>query len=80
MIEYKVKVYEDGYKAWYLNGKRHREDGAACEDADGYKRWYLNGEELTEEEFNNRTKTKELTIKELEAELEEDIRLLKVEE
>ncbi len=69
MIEYKVKVYEDGYKAWYLNGKRHREDGAACEDADGYKRWYLNGEELTEQEFNNRTQVQELTIEQIEKEL-----------
>ena len=44
MIEYKVKVYADGNKAWYLNGKRHREDGPAIEWADGDKSWYLNGE------------------------------------
>jgi len=43
MIEYKVKVYEDGHKEWYLNGQRHREDGPAIESADGYKSWYLNG-------------------------------------
>ena len=42
MIEYTVKVYSDGYKAWYLNGKRHREDGPALEDSDGDKAWYLN--------------------------------------
>jgi hypothetical protein len=33
MIEYKVKVYEDGHKGWYLNGQLHREDGPAIEDA-----------------------------------------------
>ena len=42
-IEYKVKVYADGHKEWYLNGKRHREDGPAIEYADGTKCWYLNG-------------------------------------
>ena len=40
---YEVRVYNDGHKAWYLNGKRHREDGPAIEHADGYKAWYLNG-------------------------------------
>ena len=42
MIEYTVKVYEDGSKCWYLNGKLHREDGPAIEYADGSKCWYLN--------------------------------------
>jgi len=37
--------------------------------ANGTKSWYLNGEELTEEEFNDRTNTKELTIQELESKL-----------
>ena len=48
----------DGYKAWYLNGKMHREDGPAIERAAGYKAWYLNGEQLSEAEFNARTKPK----------------------
>ena len=43
MITYTVKVDEFGNKAWYLNGKLHREDGPAIEHADGYKVWYLNG-------------------------------------
>ena len=43
MIEYTVKVYADGTKRGYLNGKRHREDGPAIEYADGDKSWYLNG-------------------------------------
>ena len=42
MIEYAVRVYADGDKVWYLNGKLHREDGPACEYANGYKFWYLN--------------------------------------
>ena len=43
MIEYNVKVYENGTKEWYLNGKLHREDGPAIEYNDGNKDWYLNG-------------------------------------
>ena len=43
MIEYKVKVWPNGTKKWYLNGKRHREDGPAIEWANGGKEWYLNG-------------------------------------
>ena len=31
------KTYENGDKEWYLNGKLHREDGPAVEDANGYK-------------------------------------------
>jgi hypothetical protein len=45
----------DGYKAWYINGKRHREDGPAVEGADGSKYWYLNGVKFTEQEFLKRT-------------------------
>ena len=37
------KTYPNGDKAWYLNGKRHREDGPACEYASGAKEWWLNG-------------------------------------
>jgi len=33
----------DGTKEWWLNGKRHREDGPAYEGADGTKEWWLNG-------------------------------------
>ena len=32
-----------GDKAWYLNGKKHREDGPAIERANGSKAWYLKG-------------------------------------
>ena len=43
MIEYTVKVLENGDKEWYLNGELHREDGPAVEYSDGDKEWYLNG-------------------------------------
>jgi len=40
------KPYYERYKNvslhWYLNGKLHREDGPAGENADGTKCWYLN--------------------------------------
>ena len=32
----------NGNNYWYLNGKRHREDGPAIEYTNGYKSWYLN--------------------------------------
>ena len=37
------KINEYGTKAWYLNGKRHREDGPAIEWSNGTKHWYING-------------------------------------
>ena len=77
MIEYKVKVYEDGLKEWFLNGERHREDGPAYEWADGTKAWFLNGQRLTEQEFNNRTQTKELTIEQIEAKLGYKIKVVR---
>ena len=43
MIEYKVKVEDNGTRWWYLNGKLHRVDGPAVECADGSSSWWLNG-------------------------------------
>ena len=43
MIIYTVKVNDIGTKSWYLDGKLHRIDGPAIEDANGSKYWYLNG-------------------------------------
>ena len=43
MITYEVEVNTNGTKSWYLNGKRHREDGPASEYANGGKSWYLKG-------------------------------------
>ena len=55
MIEYKVRVYDDGSKFWYLNDQLHREDGPACEEADGTKWWYLKGKFMTEQEHKKAT-------------------------
>ena len=49
MIEYTVKVYDNGTKKWYLNGQLHRTDGPAIEWADGSKFWYLNGKRHRED-------------------------------
>ena len=46
----------NGDKWWYQNGKLHRTNGPAIEKANGTKYWHLEGEELTEYEFNTRTK------------------------
>ena len=43
MIEYIVKICDDGTEKWYLNGKLHREDGPAIKYADGDKVWYKEG-------------------------------------
>ena len=48
-ITYKVVVHSDGSKTWYLNDKRHREDGPAIESSDGTKCWYLNGKRHRED-------------------------------
>ena len=37
------EIRADGTKEWFLNGKRHREDGPAVERASGTKEWFLNG-------------------------------------
>ena len=37
------KIYDNGDKCWYLNGKVHRTDGPAVEYVNGNKYWYLNG-------------------------------------
>ena len=41
MIEYNVKVYNNGDKSWYLNDKLHCEHGPAIEWGDGSKSWWL---------------------------------------
>ena len=49
MIEYTVKVFENGTKHWYLDGKLHREDGPAVEWSNGTNHWYLNGKKHRED-------------------------------
>jgi hypothetical protein len=35
--------FANGTKYWYVNDKRHREDGPAVEYANGGKEWYIDG-------------------------------------
>jgi len=49
VIEYTVKVDDNGDRYWWLNGKRHREDGPAVECANGMRCWYLNGKRHRED-------------------------------
>ena len=49
MKTYKVDVYSNGTKYWYLNGELHREDGPAIEYANGDKHWYLDGKRHRED-------------------------------
>ena len=81
MIEYTVKVYGNGDKYWYINGKRHREDGPAYEGANGTKYWYLSGVKCTEEEHYNKLnpKAKELTMSELVKELGYKVKIVEAE-
>jgi len=44
-ITYQIETNAVGDKVWYLNGKKHRVDGPAFEDADGTKVWFLNGKQ-----------------------------------
>lgn len=48
-IEYEVRVYPNGDKFWYLNGKLHRQDGPACEFAGGARFWVNHGDRHRED-------------------------------
>jgi hypothetical protein len=58
--------WSNGEKQWYLNGQIHREDGPAVEYPSGNKAWYLNGKKFTEQEFNQMTQSKELSVADIE--------------
>ena len=76
MIKYTVEVNEEATR-WFLDGKLHREVVPAIEYANGDKAWLLNGINLSEQEVNPRTKTKELTITEIEAMLGYSIKVVR---
>jgi hypothetical protein len=61
--------YANGYKAWYVDGKRHRLDGPAIECVSGERSWFVDGKGLTEEEFIALTAPKpvELTLDQIAA-------------
>jgi len=75
MIEYTVRVSEDGDQYWYLNGKLHREDGPAIEYADGICERWLNGKRVTEEAVMN--PAKELTVAGIEQLLGHKVKIVK---
>ena len=66
-----------GYKEYWINGKRHREDGPAVESATGYKEYWINYNQLTKEQFENRTKTKELTVADIEKLIGHKVKIIK---
>ena len=43
MNENGLIIKENGDRVWYLDGKRHREDGPAVEYTNGDKEWWMNG-------------------------------------
>ena len=51
-----IVEYPSGNKWWYLNGKRHREDGPAHTSLTGRKYYDLHGKYLTESEFSKQCK------------------------
>ena len=80
--------YPNGYKSWYINGERHREDGPAIEWP-GYKAWFINGTRHREDgpaiEFSNGHKAWYLnapeivlTMDEIAAKLGIDVSKLKI--
>jgi hypothetical protein len=65
-------------KYWYLNGKRHREDGPAVERPNGSNYWYLNDKKLTEGEFNRRMNpVRELTVEQISELLGFEVKVVK---
>ena len=75
---YEVRVYDNGTKRWFLNGKRHREDGPAIEFADGNKYWYLNNTKYTEAEWKAKLNpVKELSVKEISDILGYEVKVVK---
>jgi hypothetical protein len=43
--------WNDGVKAWYINGELHREDGPAIEWSDSSISYYLNDKRYLEQEW-----------------------------
>jgi hypothetical protein len=69
--------WANGTKSWWLRGQPHREDGPAIERADGDKFWWLRGQRLTEEDFNQRTTPKEMTVEQISKLLGYKIKIIK---
>ena len=43
-IKYEVHVWATGATFWHQDGKRHREDGPACESTSGTKEWWIDNQ------------------------------------
>jgi hypothetical protein len=39
--------YPNGYKVWYINGRRHRLNGPALISKSGRKEWYIKGQQIS---------------------------------
>ena len=71
--------FQDGYKSWYINGKRHREDGPAVEFANGDKDWYLDGKWVSKAEHARRTaKIVEITMDQIAEQFNIPVSSLKI--
>jgi len=44
-------INKSGYKVWYKDGLKHREDGPAIEWKNGDKKWWLNNVQYTKQEW-----------------------------
>ena len=79
MLEYTVKVHNNGNKYWFLNGKRHREDGPAIECSTSGKYWFLDGTSYNEQEFNEKMNpsAKELSVSEISKLLGYEVKVVK---
>jgi hypothetical protein len=77
-----IYINELGSKFYYKDYEMkiiHREDGPAVEWSDRDKLWYLNGVKYTEEEYKNKTvKEIVLTMDQIAAKFDIDIKLLKI--
>jgi hypothetical protein len=48
-----ARIYENGTKSWWINGKRHRENGPAVIDAYGQMWWFLNDVKIEEKNYED---------------------------
>jgi hypothetical protein len=71
----RLKTYKDGTQVWYLNDKRHREDGPAYIGCYGTKYWYINGKHITNE-VNDWAKERNIDLNNM---TDEDKMVLKIE-
>jgi hypothetical protein len=50
------------YKAFYINGKWHRENGPAIEYYNGGKEWWINDIQYTEQEYKIEMRSRKLKL------------------